>query len=79
MNRAPLPASALHLRIGRVVLDPGVLDAHTRPGALEAYLQVSLAARFGMEAPVAKPAGWMESVAGAVAARVRESLPGTES
>lgn len=81
MSRTPMSASALHVRIGRLVFDPDVLDAAIRPNEMEAHLRILLAAQLGLahSAQSGKPCGRLDAVANAITTRVRESLSGTRT
>lgn len=80
MNRERFAASAIHLRIGRLVVDPEVLPNGTTPGDLRVRLQEALATRF-VESGFAgrEVSDWLDATAGAIETRVRTTLPGAEA
>ncbi|WP_372015256.1 hypothetical protein [Pseudoxanthomonas sp. 10H] len=79
MNRRDIPATAIHLRIDRLVVDAGALDAGGMPRDLAARLQDAVSARLDGARPGHPPGdgGWLDAVAGDVATRVRSTMPGT--
>ena len=81
MSRHESPASVVHLRIGRLVIDADALDGRGMPRDLDAQLQEALLPLLsGGATPVAATATttapWVDAVASQVAAQVQPSLPG---
>lgn len=86
MSRDRSPASVVHLRIGRLVIDADALGGHTMPRDLDAQLKAALLPLLGGDSSTAPPsakssaastrAPWVDSIAGQVAAHVQPSLPG---
>ncbi|GAB2502750.1 hypothetical protein GCM10027084_16670 [Pseudoxanthomonas sangjuensis] len=78
MNRERSAASAVHLRIGRLLVDADVLPNGIAPGDLQARLQEALAMRFAESGFAGRDvSGWLDATAGAIETRVRDALPGT--
>ena len=78
MTRERLPASAIHLRIGRLVVDAGVLGDGGVPGDLDARLREALASHLEQRrSPAAHaPGDWIGSIAREVVSGMREAPPG---
>lgn len=80
MNRERLSASAIHLRIGRLVVDADVLATGTMPGDLATRLQDALAARFAQPGATAQTSSnWLDATTSALEMQVRSALPGAET
>lgn len=72
------PATALHLHIGRLVVDAGALGADGLPRDLDALLHEALTERLGTSTgtPAPTPAAWIGPVADALAMHVASAVPG---
>lgn len=80
MNRLVPPAAALHLHIGRLVVDASAVPAGGVPRDLAALLQASLAPKlsgvpFAARAHEDRPSPWLDSLADAVATQVGGAIP----
>ncbi|WP_202842476.1 hypothetical protein [Luteimonas saliphila] len=72
------PATALHLHIGRLVVDADALGADGLPRDVDAMLHGALSERLGIPAGTPAPAraAWIAPVADALATQVASAMPG---